>query len=241
MKHGPLDSASPSNAPILLIHGAGGGAWEWAAWLRVLQSHGRQVEALELQHASGGVAATHLGDYVQQIEDAARRLGEAPVLVGASLGGLLAMMCGALVDARALVLVNPLPPAPWHVGMPAHQTSPTVIPWGLHASLASTRRALPDADDATCEWAWRRWRDESGAVVDAARSGVMVERPACPVLVLASECDTDVPVQVSAALAAGWSADLIRVPGVSHVGPLLGRGAARCAGLAHQWLGTALG
>jgi len=240
MKPGPLDSASTAHAPILLIHGAGGGAWEWAVWLRVLRSHGRQAEALELQHASGSVAATRLADYVHQIEDAARRLGEAPVLVGASLGGLLAMMCGGLVDARALVLVNPLPPAPWHLGMPVHDASPPVIPWGLQASLASTRRALPDADDATCEWAWRRWRDESGAVVDAARSGVMVERPACPVLVLACERDREVPVEVSVALAAGWAADLIRVSAASHVGPLLGRGAARCAGLAHQWLGGAV-
>jgi hypothetical protein len=219
-----------------LIHGAGGGAWDWAVGLRVLQAHGCEVAAIELQHGSEGLAATHLEDYVQQVEAAARRLGAAPVLVGASLGGLLAMVGATVVDARALVLVNPLPPAPWHLGMPTLDASPPVIAWGLTASLASTRRALPDADDSTCEWVWRRWRDESGAVVDAARSGVMVERPACPVLVMASELDLDVPVEVSVGLASGWAADLIRLPGASHVGPLLGRGAARCAGLALNWL-----
>jgi pimeloyl-ACP methyl ester carboxylesterase len=241
MKSGPLRTASVGNAPVLLIHGAGGGGWEWAVWLRVMRAHGWQVEAIELQHASAGLAATRLGDYVQQVEAAAQGLGAAPILVGASLGGLLAMMSAPVVDPCALVLVNPLPPAPWHLGMPAVAGSPPVIAWGSTASLASTRRALPDADDATCEWAWRRWRNESGAVVDAARGGVMVERPACPVLVMASELDVDVPLEVSAALASGWSADLIRVPGASHVGPLLGRGAVRCAGLVHGWLGTAVG
>lgn len=236
MKNGPLGAASVADAPILLIHGAGGGAWEWVVWVRVLQAHGCQVEALELQPASAGIAATRLDDYVLQVEDAARRFGAAPVLVGASLGGLLAMLSARAVDAGALVLINPLPPAPWNLGLPALDPSPPVIAWSLTASLASTRRALPDADDATCEWAWRRWRDDSGDVVDAARAGVMVERPASPVLVMASQLDFDVPPDVSGALAAGWAADLVRLQGASHVGPLLGRGAARCAELALNWL-----
>jgi pimeloyl-ACP methyl ester carboxylesterase len=111
-----------------------------------------------------------------------------------------------------------------------------VIPWGHNASLASTQRALPDADASTWEFAWRRWRDESAAVMATARGGVVVDPPACPLLVLASEDDVDVPPAISTELAMAWSGSLLRLPGTSHVGPLLGRSAARCAELVLGWL-----
>src|SRR5690606_41664458 len=68
-----------------------------------------------------------------------------------------------------------------------------------------------------------------------ARAGRAVARPACPVLVIASEGDDEVPAAASAALAARWGADLLRVPG-SHVGPLLGRQAAGIAAQAVDWM-----
>ena len=95
---------------------------------------------------------------------------------------------------------------------------------------------MPDADDAACLYAFRRWRDESGAVMNAALAGVAVQRPACPVLVIASERDEDVPLEVSRELAAEWGGDFVRVPGASHVGPLLGASAARCAEMVVAWL-----
>ncbi|MFN9732293.1 MAG: alpha/beta fold hydrolase [Pseudomonadota bacterium] len=220
----------------LLLHGAGGGGWEWAIWDRVLRALGGVVAAPDLVAGARGLAATTLDDYRTQAAAAARAADRAPVLVGASLGGLLALQVAAAAPLRALVLVNPLPPAPWHGLLPPRDASPALVPWGRNASLLSTRRALPDASDATCEWAWRRWRDESGAVVDAARAGIEVARPRCPVLVIASEADDDVPVAASAALAQAWAASLWRLPGTSHVGPLLGRGAASCAARVAAWV-----
>jgi pimeloyl-ACP methyl ester carboxylesterase len=222
--------------PLLLVHGAGGGAWEWAVWLRVLAAHATHAQALELQPAAAGLAATTLHDYVRQLHAAAAAPGPAPVLVGASLGGLLVLMAATSIRPAAVVLVNPLPPAPWHAALPAAGPHPAIIPWARQASLASTRRALPDADEATCEWAWRRWRDESGAVLDAARAGVDVARPQCPMLVIAAEDDREVPPAVSVQVATGWSTDLLRLPRCSHVGPLLGRRATHCARMVQSWL-----
>ncbi len=216
-----------------MIHGAGGGAWEWNVWRGVFEADGFEVAAPELQPVAGGIGATRFEDYVGQVRGAAR---EGDVLVGASLGGLLALAVAPSVRPSALVLVNAMPPAPWHSMLPAPEAYPAVIPWGIEASLAGTRRAMPDADDAACLYAFRRWRDESGAVMNAARSGVPVERPACPVLVMASTDDEDVPAAASADLAEAYAASLIRVAGASHVGPLLGRGAARCATQAIAWL-----
>ena len=219
----------------LLIHGAGGGAWEWAVWHRVLAARGIEAAAVELVPGVGRCAGTRLQDYVEQVVVAARG---ADVLVGASLGGLLALAAAPARPRAALVLVNPLPPTPWAAALPARAAYPDVVPWGRDASLASTRRALPDADAATAQWAWRRWRDESGAVLNAARAGIEGPAPACPVLVLASELDDDVPPTISVALATAYGASCVMLPGASHVGPLLGRGASRAATFAAGWLET---
>lgn len=221
-------------ASAVFVHGAGGGGWEWAAWARVFAAHGHAVLAPDLRPGPAGLAATSLDDYAAQVRAwvAAARGGPAGgrvVLVGASLGGLLALMNRTHADA--LVLVNPMPPD----GLPDPGDHADIVPWGREASLAGTRRALPDADDLAALHAFRRWRDESALALRQARAGVACADAALPALVMASADDTDVPPAHSAALAASLRASLVRLPG-SHVGPLLGRRAAAAAAQAVEWL-----
>lgn len=220
-------------ASALFVHGAGAGGWEWNAWRGVFAAAGVRCAAPDLAPAPAGLARTGLDDYRAQVREALLALPRPRALVGASLGGLLAAMCAG--DADALVLVNPLPPTPWHAQLPQRQW-PDVVPWRRDARLASTRRAVPDADEATAVYAFEHWRDESGAVMRAAHGGVAVERPACPVLCIASQLDDDVPPALTAALALAWEADLLRVEALSHAGPLLGRDAAKVAAQALAWL-----
>jgi pimeloyl-ACP methyl ester carboxylesterase len=216
---------------VVFVHGAGGGGWEWDAWARVFRAEGWRVFTPDLQPAPAGLAATRLDDYREQVAESlarARREAGRVVAIGASLGGLLVLLEAAEADAR--VLVNPMPPA----GLPG-APSPAVIPWGRRAALAGTRRAVPEADDAAALFAFRRWRDESGQVMDAARAGVALPASTAPTLVLASRGDTDVPFEASAALAHALGAALLPLPG-SHVAPLLGRDAAVAAAQAATWL-----
>lgn len=214
---------------VVLVHGAGAGGWEWAAWARVFAAAGHVVAAPDLAPAPAGLAATGFDDYLAQVRAWVAASPRPRVLVGASLGGLLAAAAADGVDA--LVLVNPLPPA----GLPGGDPVPELVPWGRRASLAGTRRALPGADDAAALFAFRCWRDESGRVLREARAGRPVPRPAVPVLVIASDGDTDVPPAASAALAADWGASLWRVPG-GHVDPLLGRQAPALAEAVLGWI-----
>src|SRR5688572_6955084 len=229
---------SPEVAPgvlrhAVLVHGAGGGGWEWTRWRAVFAARGIDVVAPDLRPVAAGLAATGFADYVGQVADALQALPRPRALVGASLGGLLAMACTAQADA--LVLVNPLPPLPWSSRMPAREWS-DVVAWGRDARLESTRRALPDSDEAAALFAMRRWRDESGAVLRAARRGIEVAAPKCPVLCIASGRDEDVPAGLTVAVADAWNATLLRLPLASHVGPLLGRDAAAVAMQAAVWL-----
>ena len=218
---------------VVCVHGAGGGGWEWGIWARHLAVSGRGVLAPDLMPARAGLAATRLADYRAQVVAWCRASAGRVDLVGASLGGLLALIVAREVHARTLVLVNPLPPAGLASSSP---TSSAVISWRSGASLRGTRCALPDAEDAACAFAFRRWRDESGAVLDQARAGLVVDPPHCPILVLASERDLDVPPDASRALATTLGADFECIPGASHVGPLLGHSAARTAARAVAWL-----
>lgn len=217
-----------------MLHGAGGGAWEWAVWRRVFEAAGHRVEVPDLVPAQDGLAGTGLQHYLDQSVQCAQGCN-APVLVGASLGGLLALGVASQRHCAALVLVNPLPTLPEAALLPPRPRYPDLVPWARDASLAGTRRAMPDADDATCAFAFRHWRDESGRVLNEARAGVSFAAPRCPILVLASDSDEDVPAAVSTALAGRLSATLLRVSG-SHVGPLAGRAAASHARMVVDWL-----
>jgi len=220
-------------ASALFVHGAGAGGWEWNAWRGVFAASGLQVAAPELVPSSSGLENTGFDDYLQQVRISLRGMPRPRALIGASLGGLLAAATSD--DADALVLVNPLPPSPWHAQLPQREW-PEIVPWRRDARLSSTRRALPDADDATALFAYRHWRDESGAVMRAAYAGVALDRPACPVLCIASQLDEDVSPTLTAALALAWQADLLRAPAISHAGPLLGRHAADLAVQVLAWL-----
>jgi pimeloyl-ACP methyl ester carboxylesterase len=219
----------------VMLHGAGGGAWEWNVWRRVFTAAGHRAHCPEFQAVAAGLAATQFEDYLEQAARAAAETGASPVLIGASLGGLLAFALSMRQECAALILVNPLPPAPEAGRLPARVAYPEVIPWGRDASFASTRAALPDAEPATWHFAWRRWRDESGAVLNSARAGMVVAEPRCPVRIIASQADEDVPFALSAELALRLGASLQTEPG-SHVGPLLGGRAAGVAQAAVHWL-----
>lgn len=229
---------SEASRTAVFVHGAGGGGWEWGVWARVFAAHGFAVIAPDLEPAPQGLAATTFDDYSGQVsgwlDNARRRFPVGPVcLVGASLGGLLALSSAGSADA--LVLVNPMPPE----GLPAAEPVPDLVPWGRTATLAGTRRAIPEADPMAAMLAFRGWRDESGAVLRQARVGRNLPEPACPVLVMVSDGDADVPPGVSAALAGRLGASLQHLPG-SHVAPLLGREAATAAALAVEWLNGSL-
>ena len=148
-----------SKADVLFLHGAGGGAWEWNVWKRIFLAHGFEVHAPDLLPSVHGLAATTLEDYCRQVQQNLSVLKKPKIIIGASLGGLLALMNAEHADA--IVSINPMPPSPLHKLIPHREKYPGIISWRSQASLAGTRRALFDSDEMTCLYAFRHWRDES--------------------------------------------------------------------------------
>lgn len=226
----PLVAVAFLSKPVaVLIHGAGGGGWEYDKWRPALERAGWQVVARDLMPAHGGLAATRLEDYVHQVESWCPK--DRPfVLVGASMGGAIALEAAREVPARAVVLVNSVPPG----GLDKKKYLPSVVKWA-GGPLKDTRDSMPDSDEPTILWAWKRWRDESGQVMLDLQQGTRSPKPLVPTLVVVSREDTDVPPERGRNLAREWNADLIELSRTSHVGPLLGRRAGEVARMVSDW------
>ena len=54
-------------ALAVLVHGGGGGAWEWDFWRSELESRGYLFRPIDLEPSDGRYESTSLEDYVQQI------------------------------------------------------------------------------------------------------------------------------------------------------------------------------
>ncbi|MCP5266680.1 MAG: alpha/beta hydrolase [Burkholderiaceae bacterium] len=122
MLHLPATAATRHGPPILLVHGAYTDAWSWAeTFMPYFASLGYPCWAPTLRGrgaSDGGAAldAWGLSDYLNDVSRAQACIGEVPILIGASMGGLLVQRwLSTRRDARACVLIGSIPP----VGMTA--------------------------------------------------------------------------------------------------------------------------
>jgi pimeloyl-ACP methyl ester carboxylesterase len=98
-----------------MVHGAFCGSWVFDAWRTMFAAKGFAVHTPLLRHHEPGadkaaLGRTGLSDYVSDLCTLVERIDGSPVVIGHSLGGLLAQMLAARAQVRALVLLAPSPP-----------------------------------------------------------------------------------------------------------------------------------
>lgn len=226
-------SLIPVQGTVVMIHGAGGGGWEYAKWKPVFVKAGWRVIDRDLVPVAGQYERTSFDDYVEQVVGWTPKEGKV-VYVGASMGGILALKASEKCPADAIILVNAVPPA--GVGKRrGGEPLPAIVRWA-NGPLKDTEVSMPDSDRKTILWAWKKWRDESGTVMNTIRDGVLSQKPKCPVLVVIGEADTDIHPTDSRALAKWAAAEVKSYPKMSHVGPLLSKRAGEVARMAERWI-----
>ena len=104
--------------PVMMIHGGFCGPWAWDEFAWRFRAAGYAVETPALRHHDGAkpsasLATTGLADYAADLEKHILAMNAPPILVGHSLGGLLAQMLAARRDIAAAILLAPS--APWGV------------------------------------------------------------------------------------------------------------------------------
>jgi pimeloyl-ACP methyl ester carboxylesterase len=97
-------------APILMVHGAFCGGWVFDAFAAPFVAAGHAVSAPDLPVALG----RSMSDYARCIAAEARALSQPPILVGHSMGGLIALLAASQIPTAGVVLLAPS--APWGVG-----------------------------------------------------------------------------------------------------------------------------
>lgn len=103
---------------VLFIHGAFCGPWSLQGLQQKFEAAGYVCKAPPLRfhdaaRPPSALGTTGLADYVADLEEETRALGGAPILVGHSMGGLLAQQLAARVPVKALILLAPS--APWGI------------------------------------------------------------------------------------------------------------------------------
>jgi pimeloyl-ACP methyl ester carboxylesterase len=106
----------PDDRPVLLLHGGGQTRHAWGGTAAALAAAGRFVVNLDARgHGDSGWAAGgdyRLESFVEDVLAVREQIGARPVIVGASLGGLTALLLEGEVapgTARAVVLVDVAP------------------------------------------------------------------------------------------------------------------------------------
>jgi pimeloyl-ACP methyl ester carboxylesterase len=100
-------------ATYVLIHGGGSSGWDWHLVGPELEARGHNVIAPDLPNEDESAGLWENADAVVEAVGDAREL----VVVGHSLGGLVAPLVCARVQADLLVLVNAMIPAPGENGI----------------------------------------------------------------------------------------------------------------------------
>lgn len=216
-------------SPIVFIHGAGGGGWEWKYWKTYFESQGFPCYAPTLiGNGKKNLADVGIFDYVEELRNIIKKTKQKPVVIGASMGGWISQKIGELEDIKGLVLINSCPPkgvATNHWPTNKYANVSDVIRWSTESTLQDTIDCMPEATKKTILWAHPQWRDESGKVIKELRSGLPINKKQITknILVIAGKNDVDITPAVSSKIAQYYHADYFEFENVSHVGALLGK------------------
>lgn len=154
--------------PVLMIHGAFCGPWSLDGLKAKFEAAGYTVRVPALRFHDQGpppaaLGTTGLADYAADLSEEIAALAAPPVLVGHSMGGLLAQMLAARVAVRALVLLAPS--APW--GVPPSTLFEISAAQALHLNPGYWNRVLePNRDVALAHSIDRLPRPMRDAVFD---------------------------------------------------------------------------
>ena len=117
--HREVRSAQPAEPagrpPLLMVHGLAHGAWCFDEnWIPAAAERGWPAYAVSLRGHGGSGGARHLRrtltrDYVHDVLQTITELPEPPVLIGHSLGALVAQLVAERYPLRGLVLLTPAP------------------------------------------------------------------------------------------------------------------------------------
>jgi len=147
-----LCASSPAGTPrrrsLVFLHGAFAGAWVWAeGFLPWFARRGYPAYALSFRghgesDAAGDLHDLGVNDYRDDVRALLDRFGEAPVLIGHSMGGYVVQKIVEEVDLPAYVLMASVPPSGLIPASPGLRSASTTSRRPSCVNIAMPRSSL---------------------------------------------------------------------------------------------------
>lgn len=238
-----LPATDDGRPPIVLVHGAANSAVVWTYWQQALARDGWASYAIDLRGhgASGAVdlSSTSMQEYAADVGLLVDQLSRRSVLIGWSMGGLVAMMAAMAGGVTACVGLAPSMPARTaDTALPLRSGVFTAEEYGITTRDPDDQPAMPDLDREERQIALASLCSESRLARDERQRGIVVGSLPVPLLVVTGSADQQWPRERYRDL---WlTADHLTVDGASHWGLVLNRRALQHAIPAVLgWLGRA--
>lgn len=216
---------------IFMIHGMWGGPWYWANYRSVFEQEGYRCVATTLLYhdmdpqgtPDPRLGTTSLLDYADALEREIKQLGVKPIVMGHSMGGLLAQILAERGLVKAVVLIAPAAPA----GVMALKPSVIKSFWSVQTQWGFWRKPMRQTFSEAAysmlhllpgkeqKESYDKFVYESGRaafelgywLIDSkSASKVNAAKVTCPVLVVAGAEDRITPASVVRQVAKKYSA-----------------------------------
>ncbi|HXH13429.1 MAG TPA: alpha/beta hydrolase [Alphaproteobacteria bacterium] len=235
-----LPEHTTNHPSIILVHGAANSGRVWTFWQRALAEQGWASYAIDLRGHGQSVAVdlSHIGmsDYAADVRTLAGQFKHPPVVMGWSMGGLVALMAAADGVAAACVALAPSTPARQrNAGVTLRTGEFGPEEYGITSDDPEQQPAMPDLDREERLIALASLSRESRLARDERQAGIVIASLPCPLLLITGTADRAWPRERYTDL---WlAADYVSVEGASHWGLVLNRRAlATMVPAVVQWL-----
>ncbi len=228
----------PARPTVVLVHGAANSSGVWRYWRERLEAAGYPTRAPDLRGHGRAPCAdlgrVSMGDYVADVTAAVAGLAVPPILVGWSMGGLVALMYGAVATTLGVLTLGPSTPGPLLEDPAWDPPAPGVFgpeAYGIVDPASLEQPTMPDLEPEEVRVALGSLGPESAYARQERRCGVWFHPRGFhgAVAVAAGERDELLPPRHCRRVARFLNADYLELPGASHWGLVLNRRALGAA------------
>ncbi len=233
--------------PVVLIHGSWSSSYMWSLYTDYLREAGWDVYAPDLKgHGAdkGTIAGTTMNDYVASVRNAVVEKGlENPIIIGHSMGGLIALMYVAQYGAHNLVAIDPSPSKEVQGGeRKEYPAEYSMIDAGLPSDPQETIKMLPDISKEVLMQFMQTLGMDSGVARSERKLGISVprEKLSMPTLFVGGELGESVSfgigIRVARTMATYYGKEVIEIKRATHPGILIGEHAPEAVKKIEVWL-----
>lgn len=234
-----------NTAPVVLIHGMWSTAETLDELYQAFEGKGYEVHAPSLplhkqksihnEKSKAQLARTGIQDYVEYLASFIKQFDRPPILVGHSMGGLLAQLVAARMPCENVILLSSAPPAginPWSwTSLRTFGKNLFLFPlWrkvtqlgmsNIRYGIAQTQSDAIQSDilrQATYESGTASLQIGFGSLLASSPTRVEVEKINCPILIVSGTEDRITPIKIQQQIADRFpgQAELVAINGACH-------------------------